>query len=46
MKMEFIEFSIEEYLALPKFTGKLAELQVLAQMQEALKELHGIGYIH
>lgn len=47
MAIEYVEYSIEEYLAKEKFTTKrLTKYEIFAQMLSALREFHELGKVH
>ena len=46
MILEHAEYSIREYLNSKNIKNKLSFQEVLAQMLEAVQELHSVGYVH
>jgi serine/threonine protein kinase len=44
--MEYLQYSVEEYLALPEAKRKLKPEEVFVQMLQALKALHDMKIIH
>ena len=46
MMLEFIEYSIDEYLERDDIPGKITFKQVCLQMLAALWQLHELGMLH
>jgi hypothetical protein len=46
IKVEYIDMTLESYIALPAFPGKRSISDIASQMLLCLKQMHIAGYIH
>ena len=46
IKVEYIDMTLEAYIALPNFLGKRSISDIASQMLLCLKQMHIAGYIH